>query len=103
MAECKEIETLWRGGKYFYNLEQLLKIVKMSKKRFYKELKKVYKSEGYSSYKKMLEEEILYVGKHTYISSGIYRYLGYWFYIFEISRKMENKRVKEKCKGVIND
>lgn len=103
MAECKEIETLWRGGKYFYNLEQLLKIVKMSKKRFYKELKKVYKSEGYSSYKKMLEEEILYVGKHTYISSGIYRYLGYWFYIFEINRKMENKRVKEKCKGVIND
>ena len=66
-------------------------------------IKQDYFGRTYVKRRQKGEEEILYVGKHTYISSGIYRYLGYWFYIFEINRKMENKRVKEKCKGVIND
>lgn len=94
------IDTIWSSGEKFYNLEQLLRIIKMSKKRFYGELNKVYKKQGYTIYKKMLDKNFLYIGKDTYFSIWGSP-LSYGFILFEISRKMEQKKIKEVCKGVV--
>lgn len=76
------IETLWRGGVYFYNLTQVLNLVRYSKDNFLKDLKRDYKFFGYFNYNKLMDKETITFGNDIYISKDIFD-----FYDFEHRRK----------------
>lgn len=83
-----EIETLWRGGVYFYNLTQVLNLVRYSKDNFLKDLKRDYKFFGYFNYNKLMDKETITFGNDIYISKDIFD-----FYDFENRRKDKRKVV----------
>ena len=83
-----EIETLWRGGVYFYNLTQILQLVKYSKDNFLKDLKRDYEYFGYQTFQKLMDKETITFGNDIYISNDIFE-----FYDFENRRKDKRKVV----------
>lgn len=91
-----QIDIVQRGGKFFYCLNQLLKAIKMSRKKFDKKVKSIFKIWGYSYYKKVIEEEQLYVGKDLYVSWSIFSEVKDWlFYSKNYDRYYRKKNIKE--------